>query len=248
MKIYTVVQQKGGTGKTTLAADLVAALVHEGQRVLAIDCDSQRNFGQRLGLISAQNPPQTVLAYTAGVATAAELAVPSPAVPGADVIRGNVSVQELPPEETTQLRDLLPAETAWDACVIDTPGALGYITLAACAAADVIAIPVETKGEALDGVDETNDFIVGKVANLRRGRRPQRVWYVPTRMGRNNLGSEVVEQLRERFPGQVTAPIRESVRVADAYNSLLPGSVFSPRSNGSRDLQVVCKTLITGKE
>lgn len=243
MRIYTVAQQKGGTGKTTFAADLAAELARQGKHTLAIDCDAQRNLTQRLGHSSAGNPPQSILGYAAGTATAAELAVPSETVPGVDVIRANESVKNLPPDEITQLRDLLPEETAWDACVIDTPGDLGHITQAALVAADVVIITVETKFEAVDGIDETEDFLAKKVAKLRRSLPEQKVWYVPTRLSRNSLGGEVVELLEERFPGRVTNPIHENVAVADAYVSMMPASIYSPRSRGARDLVAAAQTI-----
>ena len=135
MAIYTVALPKGGSAKTTTAAELVAYLAALGRRVLAIDACQQGDLGTRLG-ITDDTPVSAVTAEVLlGTATVEDAAIPSPAVAGADVLVGTRDLQNLHhnPEVLTALRDILPTLTDWSDVVIDTPPAIDLATLAALA-------------------------------------------------------------------------------------------------------------------
>lgn len=153
MTVYTVALSKGGSSKTTTAAELVAALAATGRRVLAIDLDQQGNLTTRLGLTDDAEPAAVAADVLTGAASALEAAVPAPSVPGASVLAGSHDLANLEtrPEAISSLRDHLPEVAGeWDDVVIDTPPALGLVTLAGLAAADVVVGPVECATEAYD--------------------------------------------------------------------------------------------------
>jgi chromosome partitioning protein len=129
MTVYTVALSKGGSTKTTTAAEIAAALAAAGRRVLAIDLDQQGNLTTRLGLTEDSEVPAVAAEVLTGEATAAEAAVPSPTVPGVHVLAGTHDLADMDthqvPDLVTALRDHLPTVAErFDDVVIDTPPAL----------------------------------------------------------------------------------------------------------------------------
>lgn len=236
MTVFTVAQSKGGTTKTTTAAELVAELARRKRRVLALDCDQQGNLTTRLGVTRATTVSALMADVLTGEATAEEAAVDAPSVPGAQVIAGTQHLAQVEhmPEVGAALRDYLPSLTSWDDFVIDTPPALGVITLAALAAADVVIAPVTCEGEAYEQLDRLTRFITAKVTRLRPDQSVHAI--VPTRFdGRRVLDREVIDLLNERYPGRVCPPIREGVVARDSYLSGQPVGIFGPRSGVAKD-------------
>lgn len=119
--------------------------------------------------------------------------------------------------------------------MIDTPPALGLVTLAALAAADVVIGPVECATEAYDQLQRLDEVIAQRIApRMHPGQRLH--WIVPTKYRHNRLiDREVVELLNEQYPGRVTSPIREAVAAKDAYTDGKPVSVYVPRSAIAED-------------
>ncbi|MDO5066369.1 MAG: ParA family protein [Propionibacteriaceae bacterium] len=237
MTIWTVALPKGGSAKTTTAAELVAFLVAQGRKVLAIDACQQGDLGTRLG-ITDDTPVDAVTAEVLiGTATITDAAIPSPAVPGADVLVGTRDLQQLHhhPEVLTALRDILPTLTGWDDVVIDTPPAIDLATLAALAAADQIIVPVVAAGEAFDQIDELQEIVQSRIApRIHPGQHID--WIIPTqqRAGRC-LDADVLTQLHHQWPGRVTPPVREAVAARESYLAGLPLSLYAPSSNIAAD-------------
>ncbi len=246
MTVYTIALAKGGSTKTTTAAELVHALAGAGRRVLALDLDQQGNFTTRLGVGRGAGVDAVAADVMTGEATAAEAAIDAPSVPGAQVIAGTQDMARIEhmPELGLALRDYLPSLGEWDDIVIDTPPALGVITLAALAAADVVIAPVTTSGEAYEQLDRLARFVSQRVARLRPGQEVHAV--IPTRYdGRRILDREVVERLEERWPGKVMTPVREGVVARDAYLARQPIGVYAPASNVARDYTAALSGIIT---
>lgn len=248
MTVYAVALSKGGSTKTTTAAEVVAALAARGRKVLAVDVDQQGNFSKRLGLNDDTEVDAVAADVLVGKASAREAAVASPSVPGVDVLAGTHDLTEIDhlPEVLVSLRDYLPMIAGeWDDVVIDTPPALGMLTLAALAAADVVIAAVACETEAYDQLGRLVDVIASRVApRLRSGQQVH--WIVPTRYdGRRLLDREVVEALEAKHPGRVTTPIREAVAARDAYTAGLPVSLYVPGSGIAEDYAAAMAQIIT---
>lgn len=236
MTVYTVALAKGGSTKTTTAAELVHALAARGRRVLALDLDQQGNLTTRCGLSRAAEVTAVAADVMEGKAAAEEAAVEAPSVPGAHIIAGtqHMAAIEHMPEAGAALRDYLPTLTRWDDVVIDTPPALGVVTLAALAAANVVIAPVACETEAYEQLDRLDRFVAQKVARLRPGQQIHAI--IPTRYdGRRLLDREVVGRLTERHPGKVSHPVREAVAARDSYTAGQPASAYAPRSGVATD-------------
>lgn len=250
MTVYAVALSKGGSTKTTTAAEIVAALARQGRRVLAIDLDQQGNLTRRLGMTDDTEVSAVAADVLTGAASSTEAAVDAPSVPGAQVLAGTHDLATLDqrPEVTSALRDHLPTVAGeWDDVVIDTPPALGLVTLAALGAADVVVAAVACETESYDQLDRLVQLIAERIA---RGMRPgQQVhWIVPTRYdGRRRLDREVVDELNKHYPGRVAAPVREAVAARDAYTSGMPVSIYAPDSPIAQDYAAALAPIIGGR-
>lgn len=241
MTVYTVALRKGGSTKTTTAAELVAHLAAAGRRVLAVDLDQQGNLSTRLGITAATVVAGDSAQLLTGEKEAAEVAVQSPSVAGAHVIIGTQALADAEqlPEVIVGLRDYLPSITgpgqAWDDVVIDTPPGTGTVTLAALAAADQVIAATAATAEAYEQVAGLAEVISHRVApRLRPGQSIH--WIVPAIVDeRQRLDREVLDALREEHNGRVTRPIRKGVAARDAYTAGMPVSVYDPSSGVAAD-------------
>ena len=247
MTVYTIALSKGGSTKTTTAAEFVAALTRSGRRVLAIDLDHQGTLSARLG-IDDETEDYGVAADVLTGAEDAHTATPAPSVPGAHVLAGTYELNTLEsrPEVITSLRDHLPQVAGeWDDVVIDTPPAQGVVTLAALAAADVVVAAVACEAEAYDQVGRLAELIEARIGpRLRPGQKVD--WIIPTRYDARRLHDrDVLENLTEENPGKITAPVRETVTVKESYLAGQPVSVYAPDSPVAQDYATALAPILT---
>lgn len=246
MTVYAVALSKGGSTKTTTAAELVAALAGRGRRVLTIDLDQQGNLTTRMGVGDDTEVGAVAADVLTGDAEAVEAAVAAPSVPGAEVLVGTHDLAGLDqrPEVITSLRDYLPGLEGWDDVVIDTPPALGLVTLAALAAADTVVAAMACETEAYDQLGRLGEVIAARIApRMNPGLRVD--WIVPTRYdSRRLLDQEVVATVREEYPGRVTPPVREAVAARDAYTAGAPVSIYAPGSPVAADYEAAINHII----
>lgn len=255
MTAYTVALPKGGTAKTITAAELIHALAIRGRRVLAIDLDQQGNLSTRLGITKDTAIAASAAQVLTAEADAADAAVPAPSMPDnprAAIIAGThelAAVESAPPPDlTTSLRDHLPTVAdEYDDIVIDTPPSASGLALAGLAAADVVIAPVAVATESYEQLSRLKSIIAGQLSRrIRPGLRID--WVVPTRYDqRRILDREIVEVLTDRYPGQVTGPIREAVTVKDAYTAGTTISVYRPNAAVSGDFAVAMAQIIDMK-
>lgn len=139
MKTIAIAQQKGGTGKTTTAHATGAGLKAQGKRVLFVDLDPQANLTY---IIGAKPDGLTVLDVLNGTATAAEATQDTESgaiIPGTAYLAGADAT--FAGKVYALAEALKPIARRYDFCILDTPPALGALTVAALAAADSVIIP-----------------------------------------------------------------------------------------------------------
>jgi chromosome partitioning protein len=249
-RVYTLVNQKGGVGKTTTAINLGAFLAQFGQRVLIVDIDPQANATSSLGVDkhAVQGGAYEVLL---GGAPAAALVLQnprlklsilpaSPSLAGAEV----ELVNELGRE--TKLRNALtPLVERYDYLLIDCPPSLGLLTVnGLMAAADGIIIPVQCEYLALEGLGE----LIRTVQRVRSALFPAlKVRGVVLTMfdSRTHLSGDVVAEVQKFFPHQVFETIiPRSVRLAEAPSYGLPVSAYAPGSIAARTYEALARELL----
>lgn len=251
-RVYTLVNQKGGVGKTTTVINLGAYLAYYGQRVLLVDLDPQANATSCLGV-----DRRTVTGGTYDVIIGASPVVnnilhnprlklsllpSSPALAGAEV--------ELVPElaRETRLKEALKAVIErYDYILVDCPPSLGLLTLNGIVAAqDGVIIPVQCEYLALEGIGQLTQTI----QRIRTALFPSlRVRGVVLTMfdGRTKLSSDVVAEVSRYFPEQVfTTIIPRSIRLAEAPSYGQPISTYSPASSGAHAYANLAREVLTG--
>jgi chromosome partitioning protein len=251
-RIYTLVNQKGGVGKTTTVINLGAYLAYFGQKVLLVDLDPQANATSCLG-VDKRNVKSGTYDVIIGASPALNnvlhnprlklsLLPSSPALAGAEV--------ELVPELARENRlkeSLKPIIERYDYILIDCPPSLGLLTLNGIVAAqDGVIIPVQCEYLALEGIGQLTQTINRIRAALFPSLRVRGV--VLTMFdGRTKLSSDVVAEVVRFFPDQVFKTIiPRSIRLAEAPSYGQPISTYSPTSSGALAYANLAREVLTG--
>ncbi|MDH4330232.1 MAG: ParA family protein [Candidatus Moranbacteria bacterium] len=242
-KIISLINQKGGVGKTTSTINLATYLANEGKSVLLIDLDPQGNASSGIGIdtrnldkslykamISGEYPRDVILNINEGfdiIPSAQDLA-------GAGVEMIHMDNREF------RLYDVLrQIRTEYDYIVIDSPPSLGLLTINGLVASDEVIIPVQTEYFALEGLSQLLETISLVKENL----QPELVVkgaLLTMYDRRNRLARQVVKEVQEHFPGYVfESVIPRSVRLAEAPSfgkSIMKFSAFSKGARAYRNL------------
>jgi chromosome partitioning protein len=251
-RIYTLVNQKGGVGKTTTAINLGAYLAKLGQRVLIVDLDPQANATSCLGVdkhsvtkgtyesLLNNLPAQGSLLSNSSLGLT--LLPASPALAGAEV--------ELVTEQGREVRlkqVLEPLSGQFDYILIDCPPSLSLLTINGLVAAhDGVIIPVQCEYLALEGMGQ----LLQTLQRIRHSLFPAlKVRGVVMTMfeSRAHLSSDVVSEIRKHFPNQVFgAIVPRSIRLAEAPSYGLPILAYAPNSTGAQAYSALAKELLLG--
>jgi len=251
-RVYTLVNQKGGVGKTTTAINLGAYLGNFGQRVLLVDLDPQANatsclkvdkHAVRGGTYDALIGRSSITSHILhNPRLKISLLPSSPALAEAEV----ELVSELARESRLQ-QALKSVVDRYDYILIDCPPSLGLLTLnGLVAAADGVLIPVQCEYLALEGLSQLNHTI----SRVRSALFPElKVRGVILTMydGRTNLSNDVVAEVRRYFPDKVfQAVIPRSIRLAEAPSYGQPISVYAPNSSGALAYAALAREVLEG--
>jgi chromosome partitioning protein len=251
-KVYTLVNQKGGVGKTTTAINLGSYLVQFNQRVLIVDIDPQANATSSLGVDKIKVKGGTYEALMGG-APAPALILQNPrlklailpsslSLAGAEVELVNELGREF------KLRHVIePLIERYDYILIDCPPSLGMLTVNGLVAAfDGVLIPVQCEYLALEGLGE----LTRTIQRVRQALYPNlKIRGVILTMfdGRTNLSSDVVREVRKYFKEQVfDTVVPRSVRLAEAPSYGLPISIYAPESLAAKSYEDLAREILSG--
>jgi chromosome partitioning protein len=251
-RIYTLVNQKGGVGKTTTTINLGSYLANLGQRVLVVDLDPQANATSCLGvdkrtvqsgtyeaLLNLTSPTASILMNER---LKMALLPSSPSLAGAEI----ELVDELA-RETRLKKAIEGLDGRYDYILIDCPPSLGLLTVNGLVAArDGVIIPVQCEYLALEGLGQLTQTI----QRVRVALFPElRVRGVVLTMfdSRTNLSTDVVAEVNRHFPDQVfKSIIPRSIRLAEAPSYGLPISAYAPNSVGAQAYDALARELLAG--
>ena len=251
MRTIAVLNQKGGSGKTTTSVNLAAALAASGKKVLLIDLDPQASASLWFGFKEKGKGLYDLLTQDLPIHNAVEetsvagLSV----IPSSQLLAGveKALANEVAAESILKNKFYDLADKPWDFLLIDCPPTLGILSLNALTIAGEVLIPVEAHVMALHGLVQ-----LLKTINLVKQRlNPTlditgilacRVDY------RTKHSQEVLAQLKNRFEGKLCqAVIRENIRLAEAPLHLKPINLYDPGCNGTHDYRALAEEILGEK-
>lgn len=253
-RVISVVNQKGGVGKTTTAINLGAALAETGRRVLLIDFDSQASMTTGLGIKGAALREQygSIWYLLNDGDSKLEDFILKSSVPGLDFIRGHEDlaaaeaafVSEIAKEH--KLRKLLaPVIDKYDVILIDCSPSLGTLTVNALTASNGVIIPMECEYFAVLGLS----LVKKTIQKIQENTNPELAIYgILATMFEKKTGHsrEVLELIDKEFPNEIfDTIISRTVRFSESNVAGQPVTVYASGSTGSAAYRRLARELIS---
>ena len=248
MRTIAVVNRKGGSGKTTTAVSVAAALAERGLPTLLIDLDPQGSATAWLGEARGEHGPfdafigkRDLVSTVVKTRVAGLDLVPSSAwlLTAERTLKGDMSVGVMHAIE--RLR------ADWAFVVIDCPPSLSYLSVGALMAVREVVIPVEAHAIALSGVAA----VVREISRLQSTLNPV-LWdplIVACRVNRTIHARQVLADLERSYGGLLArATIRESIRFAEAEAARVPITEYAPESGACIDYRLFVDELVERHE
>jgi chromosome partitioning protein len=249
MRRIAFVNEKGGTGKTTLAVHLAAWAARErGQRVLLVDLDTQGHAGKSLGLDVRTLTPNAFHWLTEKRVAFADVARPT-AFPTLSVVPAYKELQGLAASLAGVERPfhrlaerISDVSGAFDLVVIDAPPSLGPAVSNALVAATEVVLPVALTYLALDGCAEVAQT-VERVARDESVPRLHISAVVPMLVRRTSLAAAILERLETHFPGKVTPGLGVYVKIDEAQSHGQTIWEYAPKAQGAEMMRNVVEAI-----
>ncbi len=249
-RVYTLVNQKGGVGKTTTTINLGAYLAQLGQRVLVVDLDPQANATSCLGVDKANVQSGTYEALLGDTKIAASILLNErlklSLLPSSSSLAGaEVELVDELARESRLRKAIMQVKDRYDYVLIDCPPSLGLLTVnGLMAALDGVIVPVQCEYLALEGLGQLTQTIE-RVRSLLFPELVVRGVVLTMFDSRTNLANDVVAEVNGHFPNQVfKSVIPRNIRLAEAPSYGLPISAYAPASVGAQAYEALAKELL----
>ena len=248
-KIISVVNQKGGVGKTTTAVNLAAGLGILGQKVLVVDADPQGNTTSGLG-VSKKSVGLSTYDLIVGEKKTEEAIIVteyenvSVLPTSMDLAAAEVDLITMDNRESQLKLALSIVREKYDYIFIDCPPSLGLITINALNASDTVLVPIQCEYFALEGLSE----LIATVRRVKRLHNPilEIEGIVLTMFDtRLNLTGQVVGEIKKYFADKLyKTVIPRAVRLSEAPSYGMPIQYYDSRNKGSEAYDALAKEFL----
>ncbi len=251
-QIISIVNQKGGVGKTTTSINLGAYLSHLGKRVLLVDLDPQSNATSGLG-VGRDDLTKGVYEVLTGPHSFRDIIVDTAhnfykLAPSTMSLAGaNIELVNLDRREFRLHDNLLEVKEDFDYILIDCPPSLGLLTLNGLVASDQILIPVQAEYFSLEGLGQ----LMSTIGLIRDNIKPEiDIMGVVLTMydSRYKLSNDVLHELYRHFPSKIfRSVIPRNVRLSEAPSYGQTILQYDPKSKGGRAYERLAREVIALK-
>lgn len=249
MKIFALVNQKGGVGKTTTAVNLATAIAAIGKKTLLIDLDSQGNATTAFGIDPEQRYPSIYDCIMEDVPlTKAQIKTE---IPGLFVVPATVDLSACDLQMAAKIgrefilkKKLEELKDDFDYVFIDCPPSLGLLTINALAAANFILIPLQCEFYSLEGLSYLLNTVQAVKENLNE---KLKIGGLVLTMydRRNKLTNDVEEEVRKHFKNEMFETyIPRNVKLSEAPSHGKPGIIYDHRSSGAKAYMLLAREFV----
>jgi len=245
VKTIAIAQQKGGTGKTTTAHAVGAGLKAQGKRVLFVDLDPQANLTYIMGAKPDGLSVLDVLTGTATAADATQTTASGAIIPGTAHLAGADAT--LAGKVYALAEALKPVARKFDYCVLDTPPALGALTVAALTAADTVIIPCLPDVLSIRALEQIVETINVIRANCNKRLEIAGVLltrYTPRQVLTRDIEGVFAKAAESIGTRLFKTRIRETVSIREAQATNTDIFTYSPKSAGATDYNELLKEIM----
>jgi|TARA_B100000700_G_scaffold331066_1_gene461102 chromosome partitioning protein len=255
--IISIINQKGGVGKTTTVINLATALAIKGKKILVIDLDPQGNATTGLGK-SNNDEKKSIYNVLIGK-TEAQEAIQESNVPGLDIIGSNVNLSGLEVETANDsnraflLKDFISKDSQsyfkkYENIFIDCPPSLSLLTIMSLVTADELLIPLQTEFFALEGITQLVKTIDRIKVNLNKNLSIRGVLLTMFDK-RNKLSSQVDIEARNHFKDKVyKTVVPRNVRLSEAPSHGMPCLIYDKNCSGSKSYFSLAEEFINQRD
>ena len=243
-KIISVINQKGGVGKTTTVINLAAGLSIRGKKILVIDLDPQGNATTGLGLSNTEDSDQTIYSVLNGNKKISEV-IKQTNFENLNLVTSNVDLSGLEVEtagdsrRAFKLKDELTSilndsRASYDYILIDCPPSLSLLTIMALVSSDALVVPLQTEFFALEGLTQLMKTIERIKNNLNPSLEIRGI-LLTMYDKRNKLSSQVESEARNYFKEKVyKTAVPRNVRLSEAPSHGVPVLIYDKLCPGSK--------------